>query len=1446
MAGESSTERDQQINRVIADFLEAERAGRAPDPEELLRQHPDLATELRSFFGDREQFRKVAGPPATASLPTGEATLVPGKIEEPTAGTTRRYFGDYELLEEIARGGMGVVYKARQVSLNRIVALKMILTGQLASDTEVQRFRAEAEAAAQLDHPNIVPIYEVGTQQGQHYFSMKYVEGGSLASFSREPAASAGRQRDLARLVATLARAVHFAHQRGILHRDLKPGNILLQGPGVRDQESGQTPADSCLLTPDSWIAMITDFGLAKRIEGDACLTRSGAIVGTPAYMAPEQARGEKRLSTAIDVYSLGAVLYELLTGRPPFRADTPLETLRQVVEGQPAKPRALNRHINRDLETICLKCLEKDPARRYGTAEALADDLERCCRGEPIAARRAGRIRRFRFWCRRNPLLAAATGAAALAFLATVAVSLYLARSLEESRRLAAGLAFERGLRLCDDGEIAGGLLWLARSLEMAPGRAEDLQRAIRLNLTAWSGQENKLQMIFPELEPKLGARDDDDRRWQFDQFCKLLTASISPDGRILAISVPSGNLGNVVPPPPWETRFWDTDTGQPWGQPISSSGPANVLFMSENKTHLYGGMTRISPDGRTMTIPDSAGFIRLAATATKKEIAKFDVADWTQAVVFSPDSRLALLALGRNEAAFVDTLTGRVVRRLAHKELTALAFSPNGKTAAIGSADGTVRFWDVASGAAVGDPLTVGKSPLRLKFSPNNKYVLVQTDDAVGQAGRLWDVASGQPMGDKLSFQASVHFSPDSTILFAADPPLHVAGCRRWRLTSGVPVEEPFRFPDQGKVLAVAPDGSTMVITQSAGAQVWDTLRAEPVGAPIPSGDPFYACYRPDGGAFLTIGKFASLREGRVEKTRIEARLWEVAPLRPTRISQRHLPPRESGELAVRALAFSPDGQSLLTGGRDGTARVWDLRTGKLRLPPLPQRYHAAVGAVAFSPDSKIMAAASDSEVRLWKTDTGDPVGKPRGNPWEIAEPGFDATGFGRPLVLALSPDGKTVAAACDHGLCLWDVATGERRGKAEKELYYATGLFFTPDGKTITTEPHLRQWDVATGMGPEPALRLPADWACAAVAKDGQSALVGSKEGWVQLWDLAKRQPRGKPFGPGTRRLIEVAFSPDGKVALTRTVPEHEDSPKTATLQLWNLDTGALVGKPLTDLPDRKGANPFSPDGKRVLTVDGDHKVHLWDIASGKELEPPLPDENSLSWWARFSPDGRTILTSPYVERVGDVSPYTVRLWSAHDGKPVGEPLAFSGVRDRQGPWPWHKPTVNPDGTVKITLEKDIADKKGLGPQVGEVLHQPGGIEYGGAAPDKQLIYTVGRDRFLRFWEPRSGKRVGPRLPLPPRIRNDVGLRDDGFSFCADEKDQAYVVMAPANPSRQFDQLWPLPTPIKGEVERLTLWVQVLTGRELDAGGSARELDSAAWHERRQRLEALGGAP
>jgi serine/threonine-protein kinase len=393
-------DREERLGAVLAACVEAVEGGAACDNQALLAYYPDFAPELERFFAHRRHFDQVAAPLRAAAAPVVAAARIEpsdGSADGPDRDQPLRSFGDYELQEEIAQGGMGVVYRARQRSLNRLVALKMIRAGALASAEDLRRFRNEAEAVANLDHPNIVPVHEVGEHAGRHYFSMRLIEGSSL---DKQLARYGPNPKGAARLVALIARAVHHAHLRGILHRDLKPSNILLDAAGQPH---------------------VTDFGLAKRVEVDSTLTQSGALIGTPSYMAPEQASGVRgAVTTATDVYGLGALLYTLLCGRPPFKGDTVLQTLEQVKTQDPTPPRASNPRLDRDLETICLKCLDKEPQGRYGSAQELADDLERFVEDKPIRARRADLVQRARRWARRHR---AVVGAAVVCLLVTLAV---------------------------------------------------------------------------------------------------------------------------------------------------------------------------------------------------------------------------------------------------------------------------------------------------------------------------------------------------------------------------------------------------------------------------------------------------------------------------------------------------------------------------------------------------------------------------------------------------------------------------------------------------------------------------------------------------------------------------------------------------------------------------------------------------------------------------------------------------------------------------------------------------------------------------------------------------------------------------------------------------------------------------------------------------------------
>ncbi len=394
----------ERLSRILAEYQQAvDAAAQAVDAaaqakqgvqakqEELIDANPDLVDELKKQFENGQS--QGNSPTVTFSKPESdtasyqrgddpEETLSPEQTTELSLDARR--FGDYELLDEIAKGGMGVVYKARQVGLDRVVALKMIRSGGLPDQVDVDRFRSEAQAAAKMKHSGILPVFEVGEYRNQHFFTMELAEGGSLMDRLRDDVLP---PTEAAEVVRKVAEAIEHAHEQGIIHRDLKPGNILLDGNGN---------------------PKVADFGLAKRMDSDVGHTVTGTAIGTPSYMAPEQAEGRlDEMGVTADVYSLGAVLYCLLTGRPPFRAATHIETLRQVIDDEPVAPRTLNKDIPKNLETICLKCLNKQPSRRYSSARELADDLGRWLNNEPIKARRVKRLEKSWLWCKRRPIVA-------------------------------------------------------------------------------------------------------------------------------------------------------------------------------------------------------------------------------------------------------------------------------------------------------------------------------------------------------------------------------------------------------------------------------------------------------------------------------------------------------------------------------------------------------------------------------------------------------------------------------------------------------------------------------------------------------------------------------------------------------------------------------------------------------------------------------------------------------------------------------------------------------------------------------------------------------------------------------------------------------------------------------------------------------------------------------
>jgi WD40 repeat protein len=1081
------SDRDRRLNDLIAAYLEAAESGRPPDREEWLARHPDLAGDLRAFFANHDRLARMGAPLRALA---GEA------VQEPPAGRVR-YFGDYELLEEIGRGGMAVVYKARQASLNRAVALKMLLGGQFAAAEEVQRFRLEAEAAASLDHPGIVPIHEVGVHDGQPYFSMKLIEGGSLAQrlhhFTRDPHAAA-------RLLAAVARAVHHAHQRGILHRDLKPANILLDRDGQPH---------------------VSDFGLARRVGGDTRLTRSGAIVGTAAYMAPEQAAGKKMLTTEADVYSLGAILYEMLTGRPPFQGDSSLETLYQVQQREPERPRALDPRIDPDLETVCLQCLSKEPGKRYGSAEDLAEDLERWLEGLPISARPAGAGERAWRWGRRNPLVAALLAAVVLMLVGITFMSLSFAVAVARQTRMALA---ERE-RADAEARAAAAAAAAAEASAEQERQAKDLARrqlyAAQIHLAQQEWQDANAARALDLLggsKPGPGGGDLRDFEWHYLwRLCHadLMTlhhgdnvqrVAVSPDGTRLASA---GSEAAVL---------WDAATGR---RVLTLPGQLSdaVAFSPD------GSRVAVSTFNDTVTVWDARSG-KVVSTLGKQAHALSE-----ETVAFSPDGKRLALAGSDNAVKVWDVDTGRRALTLDADDLChGVAFSPDGKRLA-SSSKGAVLVWDMESGKVVLTCRGHGKWVNGVAFSPDGTRLASAGED---RTVRVWDAAGGKELfackGHTDAVRA-VAFSPDGRRLASASADRTV---KVWDPATGKEEVTLRGHTDAVTGVVFTPDGSRLVSGSRDGTvRVWAPAAQE--ARTLRYGqDVTGVAFSPDGRRVAAGGADRAVK------------VWDAATgkeeLNLTGATDR-----------VECVAFSPDGRRLAAGGRDRAVRLWDAQTGG---EASVWQEAAYVERVAFSPDGQTLATGSgawahNGRVKLRAAATGKEL-----RTFPVEGPVEYVHG------LAFSPDGRHLAAALDNqGLVAWDVTTGEAvlALRAFRAARGAQDVAFAPDGARLAVagqDGSVRVIDFATGRELLALKGHAALVSSVAFSPDGRRLASGSRDGTVKVWDAAEGRELLTLKGH-TDWVQGVAFSPDGR----RLAAGGRDG----TVTVWDATPGQAAAGP-----------------------------------------------------------------------------------------------------------------------------------------------------------------------------------------------------------------------------------------------------------------------------------------
>jgi len=1014
----------------------------------------------------------VAGPPVVdGPSAEGETPVEPtsgGLAQPPEVGTRLRYVGDYELLRKLAQGGMGVVYRAWQLSLSRPVAVKLILAGQLASADAVQRFRREAEAVARLEHPGIVPIYEIGHEQGHYFFSMPLVDGESLAQRVLQGPLP---HSEAAVLVRKVAEAMGYAHAAGVVHRDLKPGNILVDRQGE---------------------PKVIDFGLARRVETDSTLTSTGMIIGTPSYMSPEQAQGEGGpLGPLTDVYSLGAVLYCLLTGRPPFQAATAFDTVRQVVEQEPVAVSALNPAVPLDLETICHKCLQKDPARRYVTAQALAEDLRRWERGEPITARPVSTLERGWRWVRRNPVVSSLIATTVAAILLGTGASLWFGskatkeadiarRNLARSNYFLAQSRWKEG-RVAEARGLLGRVPKEHRNIEW--GLAAREFAGSELTLTGHTEGVNSLAYSPDGTRIVSGSYDKTLKVWDAATGQATLTLG-GHTGCVYSVAYSPDSTGIVSGSGDNTLKVWDAATGQATLTLTGHDSAVSSVAYSPDGTRIVSGS-----DDNTLKVWD-AGTGQATLTLTGHT-------GWVYSVAFSPDGTRIVSGSEDNTLKVWDAATGQMTQTLTGHARTvrSVAYSPDGTRIVSGSGDYTLKVWNVATGQATLTLIGHTGWVTSVAYSPDGTRIVSGSDD---NTLKVWDAATGQEM-QTLTGHArtvrSVAYSPDGTrVVSGSDGTRIDTGSddnilKVWDATSGQATLTLSGHTGGVTSVAYSPDGTRIVSGSDDNTlKVWEAATGQEMQTLTGHASTVRSvAYSPDGKRIISGG---GLTYGTLK-------LWDVATGQLLRALAGH-------RGAVTSVAYSPDGTRIVSGSHDKTVKVWDAATGQVSLTLTGHDEYSSVWGVAYSPDGTRIISGGGwmyETLKVWDAATGQAT--------------LTLTGHtGTVKSVAYSPNGtRLVSGSLDNTLKIWNVATGQATLTLSGHTGDVTSVAYSPDGTRIVSgseDKTLKLWDGLTG---EELCTLTGHRGAVTdvcFSPDGTRIVSASEDGTIRFWDTSFYRP------------------------------------------------------------------------------------------------------------------------------------------------------------------------------------------------------------------------------------------------------------------------------------------------------------------------------------------------